>query len=262
MNAGKIASLWLCMACVAGASEPQAAVPPASAPAAPAAQSTQAWAYIDPNVMTDGFMQAHPDLDFRQRGIDLYAKGQYEGARNALLRAARFADKPSQALLAEMYWKGHGVARDPVTAFVWMFLAAERNYADMVAWRDLYWSQLDDAQRQAARTQGAALVAEYRDSAAQPRLATVLRREARRATSGLLGHSAASNVIMVTYKGSRPVGLDPEVYYASKYWDPKEYFQLQDQIWIQQEKTRVDVGGVEAVSKLAPQPPTQPPGGP
>ena len=52
------------------------------------------------------FMQGHPDLMWRMRGRAAYAKGEYAYARDCFERAARFADKPSQAMLGEMHWNG------------------------------------------------------------------------------------------------------------------------------------------------------------
>ncbi len=59
------------------------------------------------------------------------------------LRAARYADKPSQAMIAQMLWNGDGVPVDRVMAYVWADLAAERGYPAFIATREKFWSELN-----------------------------------------------------------------------------------------------------------------------
>jgi hypothetical protein len=214
---------------------------------AESARRTGPTPYIDPAVVTDGFLAAHPDMMYRQKGVDLFHEGKPEAALKALRRAARYADKPSQAMIGEMYWNGSGTPRDRALGFAWMFLAAERNYSDFAAWRDFYWSQMDEVERGDAKRRGVAIMAEYRDRVAKPRLETLLRREERKATGSLLGYSGASQMVIVAYKNGKPVTIDPETYYARKYWQPEAYWKLQDEIWTLPLKGRVDVGDLEMV---------------
>lgn len=233
-------SLWIC-ALHAG----EVAV--VKADAAEPARKAGPTSYIDPAVVTDGFLAAHPDMMYRQKGVALFHEGKPEAALKALLRAARYADKPSQAMIGEMHWNGNGTPKDRALGFAWMFLAAERNYSDFAAWRDFYWSQLDEAERNDAKRRGVAVMAEYRDRVAKPRLETLLRREERKATGSLLGYSGASPMVIVAYRNGKPVTIDPESYYARKYWQPEAYWRLQDEIWTLPLKGRVDVGDLEMV---------------
>jgi uncharacterized protein len=53
---------------------------------------------------------------------------------------------PSQVNLAIMYFEGHGVARDPVRAHMWMHLAALQNAPNAAGFRDEIASKLSPAQ--------------------------------------------------------------------------------------------------------------------
>src|SRR3546814_11625453 len=108
---------------------------------------------------------------------------EYVLAMDPFLRAARYADKPAQAMSAEMHWRGLGVPQDRELGYAWMDLAAERMYPNFVIKRERYWQLLDADQRSNAIERGQQLLAEYGDDAAQPRLAKVLRQD-RAATTG------------------------------------------------------------------------------
>jgi hypothetical protein len=84
-------------------------------------------------VNNPGFLSAHQDLLWRRRALRAYGKGYPSRAAVYLQRAAKYADKPSQATYAEMLWNGDGVERDRALAYVWMDLAAERGYRLFVA---------------------------------------------------------------------------------------------------------------------------------
>ena len=78
------------------------------------------------------FLNAHPDMKHRKQGWDAYAEGDFALARAQFLKAAWYGDKPSQAMLAEMDWKGVGAAVDRAAAYTWADIAAERGYVDEV----------------------------------------------------------------------------------------------------------------------------------
>ncbi|UWX04668.1 hypothetical protein H1235_08470 [Pseudoxanthomonas sp. NC8] len=62
-------------------------------------------------------MDAHPDLKYRSEGWLAFHGGRFEEAIAHFTRAASFGDKPSQAMLAEMAWKGQGKAVDRALAY-------------------------------------------------------------------------------------------------------------------------------------------------
>ena len=66
----------------------------------------------DPTMISAGFLSGHPDLRYRLLGLDEFRKGNPEDAFRFFQRAAFYADKPSQGMVAEMLWTGQGIARD------------------------------------------------------------------------------------------------------------------------------------------------------
>jgi len=188
-----------------------------------------------------GFLAGHPDLDYRLRGAALDRKQQYASAYKEYRRAAHYGDKPSQARIGEMYWNGEGVAKDPVQAFLWMALAAERGQREFSLLKLYYWQQLDPAQQASARGLAPDMEAAYGDKAARRRLGLAMRREQHRTAGGLLGYNASSGPL------SLGNGIDPELYFAEAFWKPERYLELSDRIFEQHYQGRVEVGDVEQV---------------
>ena len=110
---------------------------------------------------TRTFLNAHPDLKYRNEGWEAYQAGDHVAAMAHFTKASLYADKASQAMVAEMTWKGQGVPEDRAMAYAWADLAAERGYVQFVKLREQYWRALDVAQRERAVQQGSALVADY-----------------------------------------------------------------------------------------------------
>lgn len=193
-----------------------------------------------------GFLSGHPDLRYRLLGLKEFKRGNHDDALRFFQRASFYADKPSQGMVAEMLWNGQGSARDPVLAYAWMDLAAERGYAGFLGLRERYWNTLDAQQRAQAIEQGQDIYARYGDAAAQPRLATVMRRERRKLTGSRTGF--AGNVqIYVPGPGGFEV-VDGTKFYDDRYWDPTQYQRWQDSIWMKPRVGKVTVGEMEQVS--------------
>lgn len=194
-------------------------------------------------IMTsDGFLGAHPDLGNRLQGLDSLEDKNYKRAMDDFRRASRYGDKPSQGVIAEMYWNGQGVEVDRATAYAWMDLAAERAYPVLLAKREQFWAQLTPAEREAAIPIGAALYDEYGDDVAKPRLEKVLLREKRRMTGSRVGFVGALEIRIQTPTGIRSV--DGSQYYHEKFWNPALYWRWQDYDWKKPGKGQVDVGEV------------------
>lgn len=202
---------------------------------------------IDRSLLLGGFLAGHPDLAGRKQGMDAIERGRYGAARTAFLRAARYGDKPSQAMLGEIYWKGLGVDPDPVLGYVWMFLASERGYYEFRAWCEAYWHEMSVEQRQQAQVRGPEIVAGYADAVAVPRLERAMQRELRRATGSMLGPTGQLAAI-TSYDTTPPTGVDAARFYAERYWRPAEYRELQDRLWKAPLQRRVEVGELEDVS--------------
>lgn len=222
------------------------------ASALPSAHAAAQEERIDPAVLTEGFLAAHPDLRWRAEGVRSYERKDYAAALTELKRAAYYGDKPAQAIIAEMYWGGIGVPEDRALAYAWMDIAAERAYHDFLVRREGYWRALDEAQRRDALERGQAVLAEYGDDVAKPRLERILKREMRRVTGSRVGF--VGNLTIIPNTGplaGTGMTLRGDEYYAKKYWQPKEYWQLQDALWKAPLKGRVRVGELESVESKA-----------
>lgn len=204
---------------------------------------------ISPELMTEGFLAAHPDLRWRREGLHAYANQRYDQAVQYFLRASRYADKPAQALIAEMYWKGVGVPQDRELGYAWMDLAAERFYSDFIILREQYWRTLDADQQRNAIARGQALLAEHGDDVSKVRMAKVLRRQ-RSVTGSRVGFVGNLEIIPFTGPNSGSgMTIRGDEYYAAKYWQADKYFEWQDQIWgAPPRKGRVEVGELENAS--------------
>lgn len=203
---------------------------------------------VDPMILTEGFLSAHPDLRWRMEGLQAYEKKDYARAMDLLRRAAGYADKPSQAIIAEMYWKGTGVPKDRPLAYAWMDIAAERLYSDLVVFRETYWNALTEAEREEAIRRGQPLLAEYGDDVAKPRLEKILKREKRNVTGSRVGY--VGNLTIIPFTGplaGSGMAVSGDEYYAKKYWEPKFYWEYQDRLWKAPLRGRVLVGELEDV---------------
>ena len=203
---------------------------------------------IAPELLTEGFLAAHPDIRWRREGLHAFHDRNYTEAYEYFRRAASYADKASMAMLAEMYWKGLGVAQDRPIAYAWMDLAAERMYPNFTILRERYWRELGKAEQDAAIERGQALLAEFGDDAAKPRLEKVLRKEGRQVTGSRTGSVGFVRIIPMTgpMAGKGQV-MRAEDYYRKDYWDPARYWAWQDEVWKAPQKENVDVGDVEQV---------------
>lgn len=213
---------------------------------------TQPVASIPPALLTEGFLQAHPDLYWRDLGQTAWRRGRPAQALARFQRASLYADKPSQALVARMYQEGTGTAADPVLAYIWMDLAAERGYRDLLVEREHYWQRLDAAQQQRVLAEGPALYARYGDAVAKPRMETVLRTVRNSMTGSRTGfvNPGLRLALGEGPEADRPVSGDD--YYRDAYWDPADYWCLQDQIWQHGSRSQsVEVGPLRTVEDPA-----------
>lgn len=195
----------------------------------------------DPLVVNSaGFLAYHPDLRFRQLGLEAWEQGRHDEAMTYFRRAARFGDKPAQGMVAEMLWNGEGVAQDRPLAYAWMDLAAERGYRRMLIRREVFWEALGEDERARAISEGERLYAEYGDAAAKPRLEARLRQGRRNATGSRTGMTGNLRITIPTPSGE--VTIDGSQYFDAKYWDPDEYWAWQDHSWTAPVRGRVDIG--------------------
>jgi hypothetical protein len=196
---------------------------------------------------SEGFLAAHPDLRWRREGVMALQEGNGQEAATHFRRAARYGDKPSQAMLAELYWTGMaGVPRDRAEAYAWMDLAAERGYTLFLAKREQYWAALTAEEQARAIEVGRPLFDEFRDAEAKPRLALVLKRE-RRDTTGSRTGFVGNLQITVPGPGGLPQTIMGSQYYDDEFWVPERYWAWQDRTWKDPPTGRVDILPIERV---------------
>lgn len=199
---------------------------------------------IPPEMLTAGFLAGHPDVRWRREGQHSYSRGEYDIALDQFLRAARYGDKPAQAMLAEMYWKGIGVARDRPRGYAWMDIAAERRFPNFLILRERYWNNLGARERERAIDVGRPLMDEYGDARARLRLAKVMRRNQHVATGsrlGFTGHIENDRPgLFARNKGVAPgtgplgsagIHVSADEYYAAENWDVTAYWRRQARAW-------------------------------
>jgi len=207
--------------------------------------------------MSNSSTWGHPDEYGEFTGMQRYAAGDFKAAMKYFLIGARYADKLSQLSIGLMYLNGQGVEKDPVAAFAWIAIAAERKYPQFLATRDSVWAQLDAPQREQAKALLEKLYPEYGDPVAKRRMSLVLRWNRAELTGSYLGFGSDSVTSLTpeqfTGKGAMPACGGKTIggaaitgcgnLYASWRWDPKEYFQARDREW----KGTVSVGKMEQV---------------
>ena len=207
------------------------------------------------------FLNAHPDLMFRLRGMDLWKAGKPDRAMAAFQHAALYADKPSQAFVAGMYWEGRGADRDRALAYAWMDLAAERGYPDFIAMREKFWGELDPAERERALEAGQAIYTRYGDEVANPRLERELRRQRMQVVGSRTGYTGNAKIHIPmpsaggasgdSGAGSPTMVIDGSHFYADKFWEPKQYQAWLDAQWKEPRSGRVEVGTLKTGEKPA-----------
>jgi len=201
-------------------------------------------------IAADSFLSFHPDIRWRNEGMELYDQGKFEAAFKMLLTSARFAEKSSQAMIAEMHWTGTGTDMDRPLGYAWMDLAAERNYDEFVLLREHYWSKLNEDERAQALKVGKGVYASYGDDVAKPRLKRKLDRGRRATTGSRTGFVGALNVFVRVDGGF--LSISGEEYYADEFWKPVDYFKWKDRVWKESRKGQVDVGLPTAADKPSP----------
>ena len=190
-------------------------------------------------VASTGSLAYHPDMRFRIEGVRALERGRRGEAAALFKLAARHADKPSQAMLAEMYFTGNGVDQDRARGYAWMDLAAERGWPTFVLIRERYWSELSEDERARAVTVGHGIYEEYEDAVAKPRLERQLRRGRRESTGSRVG--GGGNTVVETPSGLYGSGTRAHVF-DRRHWEPDHYWALQDEAWGAPRPERVEVG--------------------
>ncbi|WP_434026714.1 hypothetical protein [[Pseudomonas] boreopolis] len=203
------------------------------------------------------YLDSHPDQRLRKQGLNALKAGRYEEAVRSFTRAAGYADKASQVMLAEMYWDGHGVPQDRALAYAWMDLAAERGGQGVLARREHYWAALGPAERTRAVSLGKPLYARYADDVAQPRLERNMRATRQQVTGSHAGYVGDVTVCIrkeqVVHQNAIIAdtcrnGASGEAFFADRLWEPARYWARQDELLQAALSPRVDVGPPNATA--------------
>jgi TPR repeat protein len=103
-----------------------------------------------------------------------YAAKDYAHALAEFRRLAEIGDHASQFNIGVMYFRGEGVAKDPVQAYAWMALAAQADAKNWRSLRDKVYGAMSDQQRTQADSARRDLFADLSDEALANQLAPVL----------------------------------------------------------------------------------------
>lgn len=197
----------------------------------------------------EGFLRHHPDIKYRKLGFWYQDQGDIERSLDAFRTASRYADKASQAVLAEAHFQGRGVPRDLPRAYAFMDLAAERAYPLYLAKRERYWAAMDLDQRQQALRIGRELYDEYGDAVAKPRIARVLSYGRRQTTGSRLAAPPFLQVLLPI--DGLLVSVPGNVYYRKHFWQAEQYFDWFDGLHREPPTGNVEVGPMRPEQETA-----------
>ncbi len=197
-------------------------------------------------VQSRSFMNSHPDLRSRSLGMQSYQKKDYKEAMRQFRKGAYYADKPSQAMVAEMLWNGEGIEQNRPEAYAWIDLSAERLYKDLVAKREQYWAALNAEERQTSMALGVAIYAKYGDAVAKRRIENILEKDRRNITGSRTGFSGNLK-IEIPGPGGMPITVNGDQFYQDKYWQPEMYWKWQNVSWKALPTGNVTTSGMQSV---------------
>ena len=178
------------------------------------------------------------------QGMQAYAKHDYAAALKHFESGALYADKLSQLSLGLMYLNGEGVSKDPITAYAWIDLAAERGYPQFVATRSELGKAMSTDQLERAAKLRSKLAQRYADAVAKPRMAVQLHQGLMNITGSHTGFD--SGVVQISEVPCGPAlimggRVVPQIgcggmndFLAKENWIPEKYFAARDREWLPQ----------------------------
>jgi uncharacterized protein len=185
----------------------------------------------------------HPDLYNEYAGMHDYSNGNFKSAFGYFLKAAQYADKPSQLSIGLMYLSGQGVVKDPVKAYGWVALAAERDYPTYEWTQEQIWEDLTPQQQRQAMAYQKFLDAKYGDLATKPRQLQAMHDSWAKLQTvnstwayilGAFSKYGASGRIYLALSATTPSIALAQADAVSKswFWNPKSYFRKRDEHWM------------------------------
>ncbi|HIE0128911.1 Sel1-like repeat sequence [Stenotrophomonas maltophilia] len=202
---------------------------------------------IPPTVLTGGFFDSHPDLFWRSMAQRAERDKQPAKALVYYKRSARYADKFSQAMVARLYQEGVGTGADPVMAYIWMDLAAERMYHDFLVLREHYWARLDPLQQAQAIERGQQVYADYGDRVAKPRMERALSDGRRQITGSRVGYVSSALVVVQRRGDEQGIATPGNIVYDNDYWKAADYWCLQDNYWRPALAPSIEIGAPQQI---------------
>ncbi len=238
-----------------GAARASATVPTletAPRPAQSFPMNRQSPEYKDLRHMVEG----HPNEIARMDALEAYGQGRFEYALSRFETAAKFGDKYSMHRLSLMYWYGDGASVDPVQAYIWADLAAERDYPALLVVRDDIWAHLDEKQRADAVKRGQAYYSRFGDEVAKPRMEAALKKNRSSMTGSRAGFDTGAQV---TFVGDDAFNIGTALssghgggeYWADYRWEPKLYWKIEDGFF---GKGTVKIGELKKIDESTPKP--------
>lgn len=201
--------------------------------------------------MKDASTWYHPDQFGQFAGMRHYAHHEYKDALKYFEVGAFYADKMSQLSIGLMHLNGEGTNKDPIAAYAWLDIAAERDYPDFVATRDRVKSELTADQMQKAVALRAELAEKYADAVAKPRMAKQLKLGQMQLTGSRTGFDYGVSQlstkpdcapsVVVGGQETPSAGCGFSTMNTKARWDPDQYFASRDAEY----KATVSVGAVE-----------------
>jgi TPR repeat protein len=189
-----------------------------------------------------------PSYWLMNRANRLYSIGRHYNAIHFYERASRYADKFGQYNVAVMHLKAEGTDFDPVRAWAWLELSAERGYPMMRQAADDLFGLLDGAQqRQAQAIYERELLPEYGDAVAIPRAQLRMDRDRRQSTGSRLGSPAMLGMLrVIDYQGDG-LSRNGAEYYDPAKWDMQRLVEYETWQMENLSRGQVEMGDVEIV---------------
>jgi len=204
---------------------------------------------IQPAPFIYPYYEHMPSANSMDRARHAYEEGRHFRALGHYRQAAEWADKFAQYNVGVMHLRGEGTEFDPVRAWAWIELSAERGYPEFVETADDLYTMLDEAQqREALAVYEQELLPAYGDAAKKPLVARKMNDERRQATGTRTGSDGmlAKLEILETHEGYGITRRGDEFYDAQK-WDFRQIVQFESKIMIDYNRGSVEFGELELV---------------
>lgn len=208
---------------------------------------------IQPVGTVHPYYEQTPSADSMRHARRAYQTGMYTRALNHYREAAVWADKFAQYNVGVMHLRGEGTAFDPMRAWAWIKLAAERDYPEFIETAEDLHAMLDEEQRRRARKiYENELLPEYGDASQVPRTARKMRYQLRQATGSRTG-SAGFLARLRVYELHEGDGLSRrgDEYYDPMKWNFRQIVQFESDIMIDYNRGSVELGEFKLVDDEA-----------